>query len=138
MKADFNDERLQRSPTFTTSSGEGSSHDSAITGLKPLPEVSSTLEGGYGDTFQIGRKIMHPSRNYSSQFNDRNYIKHFFNNHVYSRHPCSSRGCKTSRRQRLTPKNVPFLSQARHFYFIKTGRNQCLQNFFQTLNFFIW
>ena len=60
MKADFNDERLQRSPTFTTSSGEGSSHDSAITGLKPLPEVSSTLEGGYGDTFQIGRKIMHP------------------------------------------------------------------------------
>ena len=60
VKADFNDERLQRSPTFTTSSGEGSSHDSAITGLKPLPEVSSTLEGGYGDTFQIGRKIMHP------------------------------------------------------------------------------
>ena len=60
VKADFNDERLQRSPTFTTSSGEESSHDSAITGLKPLPEVSSTLEGGYGDTFQIGRKIMHP------------------------------------------------------------------------------
>ena len=45
MKPDFNDERLQRSPTFTTSSGEESNHDSAITGLKPLPEVSSTLEG---------------------------------------------------------------------------------------------
>ena len=53
VKPDFNDERLQRSPTFTTSSGEESNHDSAITGLKPLPEVSSTLEGGYGDTFQI-------------------------------------------------------------------------------------
>ena len=74
MKTDFNDERLQRSPTFTTSSGEESSHDSAITGLKPLPEVSSTLEGGYGDTFQIGRKIMHPLKIIVPNLLNRNFI----------------------------------------------------------------
>lgn len=51
IKVDFDDERIHRSPTFTTSSGEETSHDSAVTGLKPLPEVS--LEGTYGDTFQI-------------------------------------------------------------------------------------
>ena len=57
LRLDFNDEKIHRSPTFTTSSGEAEavSHDSPITGLQPLPEVSLDQQqsGNYGDTFQI-------------------------------------------------------------------------------------
>ena len=51
---DINDEKIHRSSTFTTSSGEDSSHESAITGLKPVVAWTGSDSSSYdGDTFQI-------------------------------------------------------------------------------------
>ena len=50
-RLDFNDEKVHRSPTFTTASNEETSHESPVTGLKPLP-FQDTQEN-HDNTFQI-------------------------------------------------------------------------------------
>ena len=51
MKVDLNDEKVHRSPTFTTASNEESTHESPVTGLKPLP-LQDNLDN-QDNTFQM-------------------------------------------------------------------------------------